>query len=410
MLARRGVRQTFENLPIRWKLRACAAASAAVSVLVVAVAFLSNERVVACAALTILAIVVALIAGISLSALLHTTIVGPLDRLAAALGDIARRRDFAARLPPAGGGEIGALNTGYNALLGELDRQQGELERAAATLDEQVRERSRALSDANARLGETIMRLETARLEAEAASRAKSEFIANMSHELRQPLNAIIGFSDLMKSETLGPIANKTYLEYASDINFSGTHLLEIIADILDVARYEAGRMELKEEPAAVEEVIGEALRLIAPQAAQGRVGVEWTPPAPPLPPLFCDRVRLRQILLNLLSNAIKFTRPGGLVEIRAELGEGLQLVVSDTGIGIKPQDIAHIMTPFGQIASLYARDRQGAGLGLTLTKALIERHGGSLRLDSTPGVGTIVRVAFPAERVMRPTGEVHAN
>jgi signal transduction histidine kinase len=268
------------------------------------------------------------------------------------------------------------------------------------TLEAHVKDRTAALSISNEQLKETIEELQAAKLQAEAASKAKSDFLASMSHELRTPLNAIIGFSDLMKSETLGPIGNRTYVDYAGDINFSGTHLLEIINDILDVVRHESGKMELKEEVVDVEGVINEALRLVAPQALRGEVELAWRAPASALPALFCDRVRVRQMLLNILSNAVKFTEPGGSVEIKAELGDGLQLVVKDSGVGIKPEDIARIMTPFGQVASIYSRNHQGAGLGLTLTKALVERHGGWLSLQSAPGVGTTVRLAFPAERV----------
>jgi signal transduction histidine kinase len=269
------------------------------------------------------------------------------------------------------------------------------------TLEEQVTDRTAALSTSNEQLKKMIEGLQAAKLQAEAASKAKSDFLANMSHELRTPLNAIIGFSDLMKSETLGPIGNKTYVDYAADIYFSGTHLLEIINDILDVVRHESGKMELKEEVIDVEAVINEALRLVAPQALRGKVGLSWLAPAPAVPALFCDRVRVRQMLLNILSNAVKFTGPGGSVEISAELGDGMQLIVKDSGVGINPEDIARIMTPFGQVASVYSRNQQGAGLGLTLTKALVERHGGRLSLNSAPGVGTTVRLSFPAERVV---------
>jgi len=271
-----------------------------------------------------------------------------------------------------------------------------------AGLEEKVRERTAALSTSNEQLRETIAELEAAKLKAEAASKAKSDFLANMSHELRTPLNAIIGFSDLIKSQTLGPIDNRTYVDYAADINFSGTHLLEIINDILDVVRHESGKMELKEDAVDVAVVIDEALRLVAPQAQRGEVDIRWRAPEPALPPLFCDRVRVRQMLVNILSNAVKFTGPGGSVEIKIELNDGLELTVTDSGVGIKSEDIARIMTPFGQVDSVYARHHEGTGLGLTLTKALIERHGGKLGLISVPGVGTTVQLSFPAERVVR--------
>jgi signal transduction histidine kinase len=281
----------------------------------------------------------------------------------------------------------------------EAIRQRAEIETELHRTEE---ERMAELSAANGQLRGTIDELEAAKIEAEAASKAKSDFLANMSHELRTPLNAIIGFSDLMRGELLGPVGNTKYREYACDINFSGTHLLDIINSILDVVRHEAGKTELKEEGVAVEEVIGEALRLIGPQAARGEVQVAWRAPVPPLPPLYCDRVRLRQMLLNILSNAIKFTDAGGSVEVRAELGDGLELIVKDSGIGIGPEDIGRVLTPFEQVASTYSRNHDGAGLGLPLTKALIEQHGGRLSLYSAPGIGTAVRLSFPAERVLR--------
>jgi signal transduction histidine kinase len=228
-----------------------------------------------------------------------------------------------------------------------------------------------------------------------------------MSHELRTPLNAIIGFSDLMKSEILGPIGNDTYRGYVSDIHFSGGHLLEIINDILDVVRHESGKMELKEEAVAIEEVIADALRLVAPQAREGNVSLNWRRAVGALPRLFCDEIRVRQMLLNVLSNAVKFTNSGGRVEVRAELVGGLDLIIEDTGIGIDAEDIARILTPFGQVASVYTRNHQGAGLGLTLTKALVERHGGYLRLSSAPGLGTTVQLSFPADRLIHSPAEL---
>ena len=279
-------------------------------------------------------------------------------------------------------------------------------ERSSTTLEQQVAQRTAALSASNDQLRRRIKELEAAKIRAEAASKAKSDFLANMSHELRTPLNAIIGFSDLMKSEMLGPIGSDTYRGYVSDIHFRGCHLLDSINDILDVVRHESGKMELKEDTVAIEDAIADALRLIAPQAREAAVSLNWRPSGAPLPRLWCDRVRVRQMLLNVLSNAVKFTEPGGSDEIKTEVTSGLELIVRDTGIGIRPEDIAHILTPFGQVASVYSRNHQGSGLGLTLTKALIERHGGHLRLYSAPGLGTTVRLSFPAERLVETQAE----
>jgi two-component system cell cycle sensor histidine kinase PleC len=275
-----------------------------------------------------------------------------------------------------------------------------------ATRDRHIAERTAALSARNDQLSRRIEELEAAKLQAEAASKAKSDFLASMSHELRTPLNAIIGFSDLMQSEVLGPIGSDTYRGYVSDIHFSGCHLLEIINDILDVVRHESGKMALKEDAVAVEDLIVDALRLIAPQAREAKVSLNWRPPAVALPRLYCDRVRVRQMLLNILSNSVKFTEAGGTVEIKTEVMVGLELIIRDTGIGIRPEDIARILTPFGQVASVYSRNHQGAGLGLTLTKALIERHGGHMSLNSAPDLGTTVRLSFPADRLVERQAE----
>jgi signal transduction histidine kinase len=285
-------------------------------------------------------------------------------------------------------------------------RDRRAVERSRTTIEQKVAERTVALSTRNDQLRRRVEELEAAKMRAEAASKAKSDFLANMSHELRTPLNAIIGFSDLMKSEMLGPIGSNTYRGYVSDIHFSGCHLLEIINDILDVVRHESGKMELKEDTIAIEDVIADALRLIAPQASEARVSLDWRPATAALPGLYCDRVRVRQMLLNVLSNAIKFTEPGGSVEIKTEVTSGLELIVRDTGIGIRPEDITRILTPFGQVASVYSRNHQGAGLGLSLTKALVERHGGHLSLHSAPGLGTTVRLSFPADRLVEPLAE----
>jgi signal transduction histidine kinase len=353
------------------------------------------------ALVAILAALIAGLAGFALSNRLQPIITRPLNQLTSVMAEVSRLQDYTLRAPRTTSDEIGILIDGFNGMLGEIERQHLELERYRSTLEERVADRTAALSASNEQLKQTIEELEAAKTRAEAASKAKSDFLANMSHELRTPLNAIIGFSDLMRSEVLGPIGNDSYREYILDIHFSGNHLLEIISDILDVVRHESGKMELKEDIVEVEHVIADALRLITPQAHEGKVDLNWRPSAAALPGLFCDQVRVRQMLLNILSNAVKFTPPGGSIEIKTEMTTGLELIIKDTGIGIKPEDIPRILTPFGQVASVYSRNHQGAGLGLPLTKALIERHGGHLSLYSAPDLGTTVRLSFPGERLV---------
>ncbi len=318
---------------------------------------------------------------------------------------------------------VGYAVIGISAALGLLmlsslalrraQREKHAIERARMIEDElhqAQKARTVELSAANQRLGQTVAALESAKLAAEAASKAKSDFLANMSHELRTPLNAIIGFSDMMKSEALGPLGNPTYRGYAADINFSGIHLTEIIDDILDVVRHEAGKVELKEEAVHVAQMVEDVLRLMAPHAIEAELKLSWLSVGAIQPSLYCDRLRLRQMLLNILSNAIKFSHRGGLVEISAEASDGITIVVKDRGIGIDPADIERILTPFGQVASVYSRNHQGIGLGLPLTKALVECHGGRLTLYSAVGIGTEVRLSFPPERVVWVQPELRAE
>jgi PAS domain S-box-containing protein len=239
---------------------------------------------------------------------------------------------------------------------------------------------------------------------AELANRAKSEFLATMSHELRTPLNAIIGFSEVMAQELIGPLGNARYRAYSQDIRDSGTHLLDIINDILDVSKAEAGMLELTEEELELGEALAASLRLIRQRAERG--GVQLVDGLPPgLPMLLADPRRLKQILLNLLSNAVKFTPAGGLVSADAwlEADGGLAVQVTDTGIGIKPEDLQRVLEPFTQVDSGFNRRHEGTGLGLPLTKALVELHGGTLELARNPQGGTRALVRFPARRVRPP-------
>jgi signal transduction histidine kinase len=239
--------------------------------------------------------------------------------------------------------------------------------------------------------------LRVAKEEAEAANRGKSAFMATMSHELRTPLNAIIGFSEMMMREVLGTLENMQYRAYISDIHDSGTHLLEIINDILDLSKAEAGKLELFEDVFDLRDTIQSVRQLISTRIADSGLS-ESVELAAGFPLLRADERKTKQVLLNLVTNAIKFTPPGGNIAIngRFDWQTGVTLTVSDTGIGIAPDDLARVLKPFEQVDSTFSRSHQGTGLGLPLVKAIMERHGGNLELHSEVGVGTRASAIFP--------------
>jgi PAS domain S-box-containing protein len=260
---------------------------------------------------------------------------------------------------------------------------------------EDISERKRLELDLADMAGELARQKEVAEL----ANRTKSEMLANVSHELRTPLNAIIGFSDMMRLEILGPIGLETYKGYSSDILSSGQHLLEIINDILDISAVEAGQVALAVEELTPAVLVDSVLPLVRERAEREGVALEADIP-PDLPPLKADRRRLKQILLNLLSNAVKFTPRGGKVEVRAfagrGAGDGVVFEIADTGVGMDEAGLVKAMLPFGQVDGGVNRRHEGTGLGLPLTKALVELHGGALDLKSALGVGTTATVRLP--------------
>jgi signal transduction histidine kinase len=234
-------------------------------------------------------------------------------------------------------------------------------------------------------------------------SQAKSRFLAVMSHELRTPLNAIVGFSEMVAAEMLGPVGNPRYREYSKSIVDSAKHLLALINDILDFSRLDAGHLELHEEAIDLARVIADVTDMMRLQAENARIELCTELPEQ-LPRLWADNRRLRQVLLNLISNAIKFMPEGGEVHISLSVPQdaetGLAIAVTDTGIGMAPEQIPVALERFGQIDCGLNRNYEGSGLGLPLSKSLVELHGGALSIQSAPGVGTTVTIAFPAERL----------
>ncbi len=236
---------------------------------------------------------------------------------------------------------------------------------------------------------------------AESGDRAKGEFLATISHELRTPLNAIIGFSEIMGQELFGPLGHSTYKEYTEDIRTSGTHLLNIINDILDVTKAQAGMIVLSDDTVDLSEVVETCLRLLGPEAEEKGLSLE-ADLAPTSIRVRGDRQRLNQILLNLLSNAIKFTAKGSVtVRLRGDREAGVVLEVIDTGIGIAENDLERVMEPFTQADSTLSRAHEGTGLGLPLSRVLVELHGGVLTIESIFGQGAVARVHLPGKRVM---------
>ncbi|HEX4195730.1 MAG TPA: ATP-binding protein [Stellaceae bacterium] len=247
--------------------------------------------------------------------------------------------------------------------------------------------------------------LKQAKEDAETANNAKSQFLANMSHELRTPLNAVIGFSEIIASEMMGPVGQPKYKEFANDILTSGRHLLELINDVLDCAKLQSGKMALRLEKTSVADVVEAAVRMVHNEAESAAIRLSCRID-PDIGPITADPIRLRQVLLNLLSNSIKFTPANGLIAVTARRdGAVVRVGVSDTGIGMATADIPKALEPFTQIEESLARKHGGTGLGLALTKMLVESHGGTLTIESTRGVGTTVHFTLPASDAVAKDG-----
>ena len=276
-----------------------------------------------------------------------------------------------------------------------IKNKEAERQRATYALHTTITE----LEDREDKLRLLARKYEVAMTRAEAANQAKSEFLANMSHELRTPLNAINGFSEIMFNEMFGALGHVKYKGYAADILKSGQHLLSLINDILDMAKIEAGKVTLHYERVSLKEVATDAALLMRGKIEES--GLKLIIDAPDLPTIEADQRGLKQVMLNLISNAVKFTPEGGdIVVALSQLDdERLRVAVTDNGIGIAAKDLARLAKPFEQVEGQHSKTTQGTGLGLALTKSLIELHGGKLMMESEPGRGTTVSFDIPIKR-----------
>jgi signal transduction histidine kinase len=307
-------------------------------------------------------------------------------------------------------GLVVALLLGAQLLLSlrqnrRLDALTAQISETGNTLERDAQETQEATNALRDQLGEALTRLREARdkaSRAESANQAKSAFVAMVSHELRTPLSAIIGFSELIEQQAMGPIGNTKYRDYATDIRESGQHLLGIINDILDLSKVESGKETLKEDDILPETLVGCVEKLLNGRGQEAGVAVVFDCPEG-LPAIRADKRRLTQILVNLMANGIKFTPAGGEVSLScwATEGSGFVFQVVDNGVGIAHQDIPKAMSVFGQVDNDLEQQSKGTGLGLPLAKALAELHGGTLDLQSELGSGTTVTLRLPARRIL---------
>ncbi|MBL4790374.1 MAG: HAMP domain-containing protein [Kordiimonadaceae bacterium] len=312
----------------------------------------------------------------------------PIENLVRTAKQVSRSADYSIQVQPSSNDEVGDLTRYFNRMLNEINRRDKGLLQQKQTLEDLVEKKTQELRAA----------LE----KSETASRAKSEFLANMSHELRTPLNAVLGFSEVMAQELYGPHADKKYHEYAGLIHQSGSHLLNIINDLLDLAKVEAGQMDLAVEPTDFGKIMTEVADMMGVWAIRKNQHLRLDMPDE-LRTVHCDSRMIKQVFLNLLSNAVKFTPAQGdiTVTVRDASLDFIEIQVADTGKGMTPEELTIAMQPFGQAQSVLSRSHEGTGLGLPLVEQFLELHDAEMHIKSAPGIGTTVTVKLPIGRAV---------
>jgi signal transduction histidine kinase/DNA-binding response OmpR family regulator len=350
-----------------------------------------NDRLKTYAFITATVLLISLIVALLISRMLQRAISEPVVRLVQTARVVSHDKNYSIRAATIGNqDEVSTLVEAFNEMLAQIQQRDVALQRAHDQLEHRVEERTTQLAVAN-------KELELKNREVERATQLKSQFLASMSHELRTPLNAIIGFSDLLAEKTAGPLTDKQG-RFVGHVRDGARHLLQLINDILDLSKIESGLLELRAESFHVSEAMPEVLSVIRPLAMAKKIHIEH---AGESLSVHADRVRFKQILYNLLSNALKFTPEGGRVRVKSSSDSNLVCIsVSDTGVGIRPEDQQLIFEEFRQAGETTRGVKEGTGLGLAITKRLVERQGGTIRLVSELGKGSCFSFTLPVGRI----------
>jgi signal transduction histidine kinase/DNA-binding response OmpR family regulator len=348
-----------------------------------------NDRLKSYAFISAAVLLISLVVALLISRMSQRIISEPVVQLAQTVRVVSQEKNYSVRAATTGNhDEVSTLIEAFNEMLGQIQQRDGALQQAHDKLEQRVQERTTQLGAAN-------KELELKNREVERATKLKSQFLASMSHELRTPLNAIIGFSDLLAEKTAGPLTDKQG-RFVGHVRDGAHHLLQLINDILDLSKIEAGQLEFRREDFQIAEALPEVLSTIRPLAMAKHINVEQK--ATTGVSVYADRVRFKQILYNLLSNAVKFTPKGGQIEIDChEVGNFVSISVKDTGIGIRPEDQAAVFEEFRQLEAGAAPSHEGTGLGLAITKRLVEQQAGTISLESAVGKGSLFTFTLPA-------------